>query len=59
MYFPLPHLPRHISTPLLLDIFLFEPVLWIRISFNAAPDPDPAVYLNADPDPDLESQTKK
>jgi hypothetical protein len=35
--------------------------LWTRISFNAAPDPDPAVYLNADPepDPDLESQTKK
>jgi hypothetical protein len=29
-------------------------VLWIRIGFNA--DPDPAFYLNADPDPG--SQTK-
>jgi hypothetical protein len=27
-------------------------VLWIRISFNAESDPDPAFYLNADPDPD-------
>jgi hypothetical protein len=26
-------------------------VLWIRIGFNANPDPDPASYLNADPDP--------
>jgi len=26
------------------------PVLWIRVGFNA--DPDPAFYLNADPDPD-------
>jgi hypothetical protein len=26
-------------------------VLWIRIGFDAAPDPDPAFYLNADPDP--------
>jgi hypothetical protein len=26
-----------------------EPVLWIRIGFNADPDPD--FYLNADPDP--------
>ena len=25
-------------------------MLWIRVGFNA--DPDPAVYLNADPDPD-------
>jgi hypothetical protein len=34
-------------------------VLWIRIGFNADPDPDPAFYLNADPDtdPDPRSQT--
>ncbi len=30
-------------------------LLWIRIGFNADPDPDPTFYLNADPDP--ESQT--
>ncbi len=29
--------------------------LWIRIGFNA--DPDPAFYLSADPDPDPGSQT--
>jgi|LakMenE01Jun11ns_1017448.scaffolds.fasta_scaffold7408114_1 hypothetical protein len=28
---------------------LFRTVLWIRIGFNA--DPDPAFYLNGDPDP--------
>ncbi len=27
------------------------PVLWIRIGFNADPDPDPAFYLNADQNP--------
>ncbi len=27
---------------------MFKPVSWIRIGFNM--DPDPAVYLNADPD---------
>ncbi len=32
----------------------FESVLWIRIGFNA--DPDPAFYLNADADPDAGSQ---
>jgi hypothetical protein len=34
-------------------------VLWIRIAFNA--DPDPAFYLNADPDtdPDPGSQTNE
>jgi hypothetical protein len=26
-------------------------VLWIRIGFNADPDPDPAYLANADPDP--------
>ena len=26
--------------------------MWIRMSFNADPDPDPAFFLNADPDPD-------
>jgi len=26
-------------------------VLWIRIGFNADPDPHPAFYFNADPDP--------
>jgi len=30
------------------------PVMWIRISFNADPDPDPAFFVNADPDPDLD-----
>jgi hypothetical protein len=33
---------------------LSDPVLWIRIGFNA--DPDPAFYLDADPDPDAGSQ---
>jgi hypothetical protein len=32
-------------------------VLWIRIGFNADPDPDLAFYLNANPDPDPGSQT--
>jgi hypothetical protein len=27
-------------------------VLWIRIGYNADPDPEPAFYLNADPNPD-------
>jgi hypothetical protein len=27
-------------------------VLWIRITFNA--DPDPAFYLNADPEPGIQ-----
>jgi hypothetical protein len=26
--------------------------MWIRIGFNADPDPDPAFFVNADPDPD-------
>ncbi len=30
-------------------------MLWIRIGFNADPDPD--FYLDADPDPDPGSQT--
>jgi hypothetical protein len=34
---------------------MFEPVLWIRIGFNA--DLDPTFYLNADLDPDPGSQT--
>jgi hypothetical protein len=25
--------------------------MWIRISFNVDPDPDPAFFVNADPDP--------
>jgi hypothetical protein len=25
--------------------------MWIRISFNADLDPDPAFFVNADPDP--------
>jgi hypothetical protein len=29
--------------------------MWIRIGFNAYPDP--AFYLNADPDPNPECQT--
>ncbi len=29
----------------------FTAVLWIRIEFNA--DPDPAYLVKADPDPDL------
>ncbi len=32
-----------------VNTLLFWPVLWIRIGFNA--DPDPAFYLNSDPDP--------
>jgi hypothetical protein len=36
---------------------LMEPVLWIRIGFNADLDPYPAFYLNADPDPYQGSQT--
>ncbi len=34
---------------------VIKAVLWIRIGFNA--DPDPAFYLNADSDPDPGSQT--
>jgi hypothetical protein len=34
---------------------LSKPVLWVRIGFDA--DPDPACYLNADPDPVPGSQT--
>ncbi len=33
-----------------------KPVLWIHIGFNKYPDPDPALYLNAIPGPDLGSQ---
>ncbi len=35
---------------------VFSAVFWIRISFNADPDQDPAFYVNADPDsnPDLD-----
>jgi hypothetical protein len=36
-------------------LFSVGSVLWIRISFNA--NPDPACYLNADPNPDPGSQT--
>ena len=32
--------------------FLLKAVMWIRMSFNA--DPDPAFFLNADPDPGLD-----
>jgi hypothetical protein len=40
-----------------LIIFALFSVLWIRIGFNA--DPDPAFYFDADPDsdPDPGSQT--
>jgi hypothetical protein len=33
---------------------VFNSVLWIRMGFNADPNPDPnpPFYLNADPDPD-------
>ncbi len=37
----------------LLSYYLLniKSVLWIRIYFNADPDPDPAFYLYAEPDP--------
>ena len=31
----------------------FKPGMWVRINFFA--DPDPAVFLNADPDPVLQN----
>jgi hypothetical protein len=34
-----------------LDSALEKPVLWIRICFNANPDPDPAFWVNVDSDP--------
>jgi hypothetical protein len=36
---------------------MLQPGLWIRINFNADPDtdPDPAIFLMADPDPVLNS----
>ena len=30
-------------------MYVLHSVMWIRISFNA--DPDPAFFVNADPDP--------
>jgi hypothetical protein len=33
-------------------------VLWIRIGFNADPNPDAAFYLNADPDTDPDPGSK-
>ncbi len=29
-------------------------MFWIRIGFNAVSDPDTALYLSADPEPDLD-----
>ncbi len=36
------------------NVKMLNPVLWIRIGFNA--DADPAFYLNPDPDPDPGNQ---
>ncbi len=46
---------RPLQRPAAFVEILQKPVLWIRIGFNA--DPDPVFYLNVDPDPDQGSQT--
>ena len=50
-----PSLKRKKKTMLRRYSTLLLAVMWIRIDFNAYPDP--AFYLNADPDPNPECQT--